>query len=241
MSTTTTDTSKAPKYFLATNDTLVRQMFGKRGFERVFEPKDADIVVFTGGEDIHPMLYGEGLMPKTRPSYTRDKEEIAILRQTLPTQFKVGICRGAQFLNVMVGNGRMYQHVDGHATNGGHFAWEPGFPHAPIKVSSTHHQMMIPGPEGKVLLHAEMSTRKECERHTEVYDVHRRVKERDDVECVLYPDHNTLCFQPHPEYPGKDYDACQQWFFDAMETYFLTSAQVKAAKALALSKAMNTK
>ncbi|UCW44423.1 hypothetical protein [Pseudomonas phage PPAT] len=52
-------------------------MFGKMGWE-VVGIKDffnADLIQFTGGSDVTPMLYGESLHPKTYCSQRRDLEE----------------------------------------------------------------------------------------------------------------------------------------------------------------------
>ncbi|WP_114417993.1 gamma-glutamyl-gamma-aminobutyrate hydrolase family protein [Marinospirillum perlucidum] len=68
-----------------------------------------DGVVVTGGHDIDPVLYAAE--PEVVPKYdqARDKLEMAVIDQALKSQLPVlGICRGAQLLNVYRG-GSLYQ------------------------------------------------------------------------------------------------------------------------------------
>lgn len=55
---------------------------------------EADIVVFTGGEDVTPSLYGAKAHPKSFYNPLRDKEEITMFNKIKPHQLVVGICRG---------------------------------------------------------------------------------------------------------------------------------------------------
>lgn len=69
-----------------------------------------DGLFFTGGMDIAPARYGEEASERcdeTQP--LRDALEFAVLREVLPTgKPLLGICRGAQLLNVALG-GTLYQ------------------------------------------------------------------------------------------------------------------------------------
>lgn len=57
--------------------------------------EDANLVIFTGGEDVTPSFYGVRKHPKTYCNTTRDKEEKAIFLKIDPKkQLVVGICRG---------------------------------------------------------------------------------------------------------------------------------------------------
>lgn len=56
--------------------------------------KDADIVMFTGGEDVDPSIYGCKRHPRTWSNIERDKEEKKIFDTINPNQLVVGICRG---------------------------------------------------------------------------------------------------------------------------------------------------
>ena len=59
---------------------------------------EADIVLFTGGEDVNPALYNKCKHPTTHFNEKRDKAEVSVFRKIKPTQLALGICRGSQFL-----------------------------------------------------------------------------------------------------------------------------------------------
>lgn len=57
--------------------------------------KDAQLVVFTGGEDVTPSLYGCETLPATFCNIQRDKIETDIFNKIDPKkQVCLGICRG---------------------------------------------------------------------------------------------------------------------------------------------------
>src|SRR5690242_167619 len=75
---------------------------------------DADIILFTGGEDVNPELYGEVALHTTHFNRLRDQKEKLIFDAALEREIPmVGICRGGQALNVFNG-GKMWQHVNNH-------------------------------------------------------------------------------------------------------------------------------
>ena len=69
-----------------------------------------DGLLFTGGHDVEPSLYGESpLMENVVPCPERDRTEALLLSSALEKDIPVlGICRGLQFLNVFLG-GTLYQ------------------------------------------------------------------------------------------------------------------------------------
>lgn len=184
-------------------------MFARRGFQLVDTPEEADLIQFTGGEDVNPALYGELPHYTTQFNRQRDVEESRVFHQYEGKKVMAGICRGGQFLNVMCG-GRLFQDVDGHL--GTHMAiTENG---NPIIVTSTHHQMMIPAPDGEVVLVAHEARKAyfmlgdlECEADLNPVE---------DVEAVLYEEKQVLCYQPHPEYLEKNHP-CQEYYFTLLE------------------------
>ena len=185
-------------------------MFNKRGHEVVQDLKDADLVQFTGGADVHPSLYGQEEHPRTYADQMRDDDDILAFtranRWCIPV---AGICRGGQFLNVMNG-GSMHQHVDGHTAGRGHIMHTTDG--REIEVTSTHHQMMIPHAEGDVLATAKESTYRE---HMEEGKVVRETWKHSDTEVVWYTKTQSLCFQPHPEYLGTKHP-CQDYYFELL-------------------------
>lgn len=81
--------------------------------DAVDETLDAlDGVVFTGGADLDPGLYGAGVHPATDdPRRDRDAGELALLTAALARDLPVlAICRGSQLLNVARG-GDLVQHL----------------------------------------------------------------------------------------------------------------------------------
>ena len=72
--------------------------------------EEADIVLFTGGEDVDPSLYGCKKHPSTYSNIQRDLEEKAIFEKVRPDQLCLGICRG---LGIMahVKHGELLEHL----------------------------------------------------------------------------------------------------------------------------------
>jgi gamma-glutamyl-gamma-aminobutyrate hydrolase PuuD len=192
--------------YIVGGDVLVHRMFLYNGWDVVNNPDDADIIQFVGGEDVDPALYGEERHATTYSNPKRDAFESHIYR-TNDGQGCAGICRGGQFLNVMVG-GKMWQDVDGHCLGDTHEMVGPDG--VSYQVTSTHHQMMIPNYDKnpKIWTAAE-STYRETATELDVGD-------HDDVEVVLYKDYGVLCFQPHPEYLDVDHE-CQRLYFELLE------------------------
>jgi putative glutamine amidotransferase len=78
--------------------------------DRVLDGLDG--LVITGGKDIDPARYGQAPHPKTdEPRHDRDAWEFALLVHALKRRIPVlGVCRGAQVLNVALG-GTLHQHL----------------------------------------------------------------------------------------------------------------------------------
>lgn len=54
----------------------------------------AQIVLFTGGEDVDPSFYGCEKHERTWSNPIRDKEEIEIFSKVHDNQLVIGVCRG---------------------------------------------------------------------------------------------------------------------------------------------------
>lgn len=158
--------------------------------------EDADLVFFTGGEDVDPSLYGEKAHSYTSFNTTRDSVEIKAFNEA--QKYKVpcyGTCRGSQFLCVMSG-GKLVQHMS-HA--GKHLLMmQDGVMNIKCMTNSLHHQMQYPfnldKADYEVLGWSEgispfnwMSPDK---------DIGIMKKE---AEVVFYNKTNSLGFQGHPE------------------------------------------
>lgn len=202
-------------FYLPVDDKQIVAMLKDHGHKVTFNRRDYfDACLFTGGADVHPFLYGEKVHPTTVFDIRRDMTDITAYKSLTSTVPKIGICRGAQFLNVMSG-GSLYQHVDGHAIPIDHevvSVWDTSdvFP-----VSSTHHQMIRPGVESYVLLEADESKFR-CTSDQRFTAPHY---EESDVEAVYYNNTNSFGVQFHPEF-RKDNHPCRTWFFDQLYTFF---------------------
>lgn len=215
------------RVFIVNSDHLYNKMFKDRGWELVDNIYDADLVQFTGGEDVDPSMYKSQRHPTTFSNPNRDAEETGIyeLAQELGLPC-AGICRGGQLLNVLNG-GSMYQNVDNHGRSGGHEAFLPG-PIGYIHVSSTHHQMMIPNEKAEhlVLLAAnEAKIKEKMDGKITVRTHMNPMNPEEDCEAVYYHGSNSLCFQPHPEYSG--YEKCQDAYFYFINNYLFNNYTIK--------------
>jgi hypothetical protein len=189
-----------------------RGLFIAEGFKEVSRCEDADMIVFNGGTDIGTPLYGEKAVytHSSRPSQ-RDRVEMEIF-QNFPNTFKVGICRGSQFLNVMNG-GRLWQDVTNHGRSHLMLDIRTG---EKVMVTSTHHQMMRPNREKGIVIGI-------SDEATEKFSEHDHWSARGgvffdddhkDTEIVWYPDTRSLCVQGHPEYvPGTHF---AEYFFQLL-------------------------
>lgn len=101
---------------------------------------DAQIVLFTGGEDVSPSLYGCTPHSTTHSNLQRDLREKEIFEKVSPNQLCVGVCRGSQFLCVMNG-GLLVQDVGYHGVFGTHAIYNEV---NQFEITSTHHQMQYP-------------------------------------------------------------------------------------------------
>lgn len=84
-----------------------------------------DGLVIAGGPDLDPARYGSAADARTDPvtptSRERDAWELALIDAALAAELPLlGICRGAQLLNVACG-GTLRQHLDGHRERPGVF------------------------------------------------------------------------------------------------------------------------
>lgn len=176
-----------PSVYIVKSNAQYHKMFIDRGWTMADDIKSADLVQFTGGEDVTPYLYNEPCSGRTYCNPNRDVKEMGIYHAALSDgKPMAGICRGGQFLHVMNG-GKLRQHVEDHTSE--HCIAIPCYnTSGNIKVSSTHHQQMIEG-VGE-LLGWDTSGEEEI-----IYHKHTR----------------SLCFQPHPELPG--YGDCTDLYF----------------------------
>jgi putative glutamine amidotransferase len=79
-----------------------------------------DAILFTGGSDVDPALYGEKPHPTAYVKPERDAAELMFMRAAIEADLPVlGICRGMQLMTVVYG-GKLHQHLPdvlGHDTH----------------------------------------------------------------------------------------------------------------------------
>lgn len=205
-----------PSVFILDHDYSFIDMFVDEGWTVADNLKDADLVQFTGGEDVYPRLYGQPDHPLTYSNPNRDNQEMAVFRKAfLLGKRMAGVCRGGQFLNVMSG-GAMYQHVNEHGLYGTHLVYDK-WTGETFEATSTHHQMMKPSNKGLLIATGgNLATTKQfCSAEGLIVEDSPLTEE--DCEVVYYPHTQALCFQPHPEYNNGL--ICRVKYFEYINRY----------------------
>ena len=192
--------TKRNVFVVGNADSALVRMFKEFDWPIIDNIRYADVVQFTGGEDITPSFYNQGWHPKTgAPNITRDKKEAYIFQMCKQVRKPMlGICRGGQFLNVMCG-GDMWQDVDNHCSD--HMVKDEVY-NIEYKATSTHHQQMIPTDKAVLIAHANVSRKKSRMGPNGAGIDNEWNNEPVDPEVVYYEEENCLCFQPHPELAG---------------------------------------
>lgn len=194
-------------------DASYHNLFTELGYDIANKLEDASLVVFTGGSDVTPGMYGAAPHPYTYNDIERDYAEREIFNRVRELGIPmVGICRGAQFLNVMSG-GAMYQDVQGHTRS--HEITDSTTGEV-VYVSSTHHQMMKPSSKGILVASSTIGGAREWfEGQIFCKDVSSL-----DYEVVFYEETKCLCFQPHPEFNSAEYEGMRNYFNSLLERYY---------------------
>ncbi len=157
--------------------------------------EEADWVMFTGGEDVSPYLYGQNPHPLTKWNNERDGYEMIEFKKAKGLDKKlIGICRGSQFLCVMAG-GMLVQHQS--HPNPHHILWKDRS--GPVlEVNSYHHQRQNPwGLEDPFIVIGwceGLSPINESDPKAEF-----KLNRNHEVEVAYYPRIKALCIQCHPE------------------------------------------
>lgn len=161
----------------------------------VENPKEADIILFTGGEDVHPSFYKELIGKYTSSNIKRDIVEFEIFKE-YPHKLKLGICRGAQFLCVASG-GKLIQHVNNHGLMNGHYIKDDETSREYF-IPSTHHQMLNPSDVNHILIAGASKNLSTTYLNGDNEEINLP-KDFKEPEIVYFPDTNSLAIQGHPE------------------------------------------
>lgn len=171
---------------------------------------DADLVIFPGGFDVSPGLYGERQLSTTSCDPLRDSRDIYTWELARKHGKKIiGICRGSQFISVMLG-GKLWQHVENHQG-----------PHAVVgadfDINSYHHQGVVE--------HGGIKVIHKCD--PELY------WHSDKDECwgrnvEAYTAEKVFAVQWHPEYIywSQKHPQCLDWYANALNM-FMNGGEVK--------------
>lgn len=161
-------------------------------------------IIFGGGTDVNPALYGEKRGEFTDfPDVVRDERESCFFETGKKRGCNfLGVCRGAQFLTVMnyPNPGVLFQHVGGHLRP--HDIMVNVDPPKVIKSSSSHHQMVNYQIMRRRILHSVIAWSQPTQSRIYVNGEDEFV-EAPDVEPEIFwmPKTQCLCFQGHPEEP----------------------------------------
>lgn len=153
-------------------------------------------LVITGGRDLDPAGYGQAPHAQTdRPDTMRDAWEFALLAEALRRGLPVlGICRGAQVLNVAFG-GTLHQHLPDVLGNNGHRAGNGVFTPMPVRTVAGTRLAELVGETCQV----------QCYHHQAIAELGDKliVSARDDdgcIEAIELPGENfVVAVQWHPE------------------------------------------
>lgn len=191
-------------------------MFVQACCRKAKSPLEADLVVFTGGADVDPALYGEKAHPQTRFSASRDEADLKLYKVCLDNGIPMfGVCRGAQFLHVMNG-GKLFQHVNNH--NGDHSIYDVVGMRVINKVSSVHHQMVRANKGMTVLAESSAASIRWLNDTDKIEGTIR------DIEAYFYRDTCCIGVQGHPEY--KNYSKYMQWCLDLIQKYVVENPDI---------------
>lgn len=198
------------------------EMFARSRCRRAKTPDEADLVVFAGGDDVSPELYGERIENRHQQTHfnrQRDVDDVKLFIKCVEEGIPMfGVCRGLQFLHAGNG-GRLYQHVDGH--HGDHSIWDINGKRNVAKVSSVHHQMCIYDPkiDGAELL-ATGHTSNTRWKNAAIHDKGKSA----DVEALFYRNTASFGVQGHPEYQG--YPVFTKWCLDLIQEFVVLNPDI---------------
>ena len=167
-------------------------------------PDDTAAIIFWGGGDIHPKIYGQAATEMTYGVDTwRDTFELNLVAHALKKGLPmIGICRGTQLLCSIAG-GTLFQHVNNHAVGRLHEIEDKDG--RKLQVTSLHHQMLnLEGTEHELIAWA-------SPKLSDIYvtDMGRVEGPEKETEVVWFPAIKSLCIQGHPEYLADEHEFVQ--------------------------------
>jgi gamma-glutamyl-gamma-aminobutyrate hydrolase PuuD len=195
--------------------------------------EEANLVFFTGGEDVFPQLYGE---PRGSHTYhgpirenlgmpARDFMELTAYKKAVELGIPMfGTCRGLQFLTVMNG-GKLIQDVTGHCGYDHDILWDDG---EITETTTVHHQMCYPYdlPEEDYRVLA-VSHNHKSKHYLDGWD-NPVANVPAEPEVIYYPKTKSLGVQGHPEmYWRRDYTNFHKKLKTAIKTLLYSNEETR--------------
>lgn len=185
--------------------------------------EDANLVVFTGGEDICPLIYNQtDIHPRTYYTVERDDYELKAYRKALSLGKKmIGICRGHQLLSAM--NGAVL--IQDQPNPGSHTMTT--YKGEVVNINSLHHQAVYPfdlpmedysilGYTRNLLSHHQNGKKEEMNPPVE-------------VEAIYFPKTKCLGIQCHPEMMSYlSLNQTKNRYEEALKFFYMTLAKFMA-------------
>jgi putative glutamine amidotransferase len=169
------------------------------GFQITQNADEADLFLFTGGEDVNPALYNQ---PVGRSTYftNRDVLEKKYFEYALnANKPMMGVCRGLQFLTVMAG-GKLIQDMNHPGYH--EFVANTG---ERMYINSLHHQMALVDPSVTKLVDGEdyeliAWTERLSKYHLDGHDLNYGFPgDFKEPEVLFFPKIKAWGVQGHPE------------------------------------------
>lgn len=185
-------------------DGSIERMLRSIGAKITDYPSSADVIFLSGGSDVSPHLYNEE-NTHSATSFQRDEFCLGLWKKYGESRKFAGICRGAQFISVMLG-GKMCQHMLRH----GDGDYMHGVHGADFQVNSCHHQGIMPH-DGIEIIHS---------GPTSLGFFGYDIREFNPVES--FKSKTTFAVQWHPEFifdgAGQNIP-CVEWFLEKMREF----------------------
>lgn len=172
------------------------------GYQITYNIDEADTLLFTGGSDISPSIYGHEELPCTWTNPARDKEEVDVFNRYVGEKSMAGVCRGHQLLSCLLG-AKMIQDL---SHPGSHLV--DTIDGKTMRVNSLHHQA--------VYVPQELYDENSCHLFawSNKISPHYQFADKSvvfpsdykEVECLYWPEARALCTQNHPEIMDPDAD-----------------------------------
>jgi len=163
------------------------------------DPKSFKAVLFTGGSDVSPEMYGD-TSPKGICHFWKERDYVEFKVAEVAIKYEIpmlGICRGLQLLNVVAG-GTLMHDITNHAVGGLHRL--ETIEGDVFSVNSLHHQMVLPPKDAIVVGWSEERRSKHYIGAADEYVDY----DGKEIEAVIYPSIKAFAVQYHPEMMPRD-------------------------------------